>query len=103
MILIIFLDQGSVVSSLLKLAVPLISFSVAVYIAFRKCTGRIRPDPEGPNEGPAAIIEMAREAENEFADREPNVNSTLPATCHLDICLLGTRTSAFRKSDSWLF
>ena len=50
-----------------EIAVPLISISVAVYLAFRKCKGRNRTDPESPNEGLEAIIEMTQVAENESA------------------------------------
>ena len=46
-----------------EIAVPLISISVAVYLAFRKCKGS--NNHESPNEGPEAIIEMTQVAENE--------------------------------------
>ena len=46
-----------------EIAVPLISISVAVYLAFRKCKGS--NNPESPNEGLEAIIEMTQVAENE--------------------------------------
>nr|POE66870.1 hypothetical protein CFP56_62596 [Quercus suber]POE75216.1 hypothetical protein CFP56_76030 [Quercus suber] len=68
-----------------EIAVPLISISVAVYLASRKCKGRNRADPESPNEGPEAIIEMIQVAENESA-RENQITSEIAALV-ISICV----------------
>ena len=46
-----------------EIAAPVISICVAVYLSFRNCKGS--NNPESPNEGLEAIIEMTQVAENE--------------------------------------
>lgn len=53
-----------------EIAVPLISISVAVYLASRRCKGRNRADPESPEEDLEAIIEVTQLAGKEFASEK---------------------------------